>query len=83
MTFVLTQVDSEETLIEKTEFETIPNLQQFKEVAYFVDILEVKRAYAEIIESIGEWVYVTAADEDGFGEHYVDEGVYFLLEEIN
>jgi hypothetical protein len=78
--YVLTQLDGEDNLIDKNEFENIPTFEQFSNVAYYVDRTETKGAYKELLGSIGDWVYVRAVDEDGFGEFYVAEGVWFLLE---
>lgn len=83
MSYVLTQTDGNETLMEVTTFEDIPTLNQFSNIAYYVDKDEVEDVYEEVVFSIGEWVYARAVNEDGdCCEYYVDDGVYFLLEKV-
>lgn len=77
----LSQLDGEDCLIEVNFFSSIPTLAEFSDVAYHVDREDIKKVYNELINCIGDWVFSHAVDEDGFSEFYVDEGVWFLLEE--
>lgn len=83
MSYILIQTDGFEVEIERNEFNDIPTLAQFDEIAYYVDKDGVKEAYEDIISSVGQWVYVPSVDEDGDCEFYVDEGVYFYLDELS
>jgi hypothetical protein len=80
--YVLTQVDGDEVVIQRTIFESIPTFDEFSEVAYYVDRADLKKCYKDLVDCEGEWIPCDAADEDGDRRYYLDEGVYFLLKQM-
>ena len=80
--YVLTQVDGDDVVIQRTLFESIPTFDEFSEIAYYVDRADLKKCYNDLVTHEGEWIPCDAADEDGYSDYYLDEGVCFLLQKV-
>lgn len=78
--YELIQEDSDESVMYISRFESIPTLEEFEQISFYVDRDNTKSVYFELIENIGRWVRSSAINEDGdLCEYNLEDGVYFIL----
>ena len=76
MKYLVTQSDSDETVISSTEFDHIPTLSEFSDIAYGVDRGDLRKVYKDLISNINSDISVGIVGDDGY-----EDVTYFTLEE--